>query len=132
VKQTDADFNYDDMPKDNASPVRTVWRPQASTQVDNFACSADLILSVQMLAMRLFWYSHYVWYFSQWLGDDKDDGAGGFDGKEGAGGFDGKGMEDAELDAALRKNGMGGGPEEIDLSAGPPATSETAAEMGDA
>ncbi len=68
----------------------------------------------------------------QWLGDDKDDGAGGFDGKEGAGGFDGKAMEDAEMDAALSKHGMGGGPEEIDLGAGSVPTSENPADMGDA
>ena len=71
--------------------------------------------------------------FPQWVGDDdKDDGAGGFDGKDGAG-LDGKGMEeDAELDEALRKNGMGGGPEEVDLGADPAPASAAPTDMGDA
>ncbi len=65
--------------------------------------------------------------------DDKDDGPGGFDGKDVAGGFDGKGMaEDAELDAALRKSGMGGGPEEVDLGADPAPTGAAPTDMGDA
>jgi hypothetical protein len=73
-------------------------------------------------------------FVSQWVGDDdKDDGPLGLDGKDGAGGFAGKGMdEDAELDEALRKNGMGGRPEEVDLSADTGPTSAAPADMGDA
>ncbi len=40
--------------------------------------------------------------------------------------------EDAELDEALRKNGMGGGPEEVDLSADTGPTGAAPADMGDA
>ncbi len=36
------------------------------------------------------------------------------------------------MDEALRKNGMGGGPEEVDLSAEPAHTSAPPTDMGDA